>query len=126
MPKPRERVAAHEFSVTTSKHEADIRAAGERAIIAGKRTLSNTISVAGQSANRIDYVIKGPGNIVTQMAFSVRWTADGDPREVTLTVGDFMTGQQRIFLIPVAPKSIPALTSLQRFSAELRSQLSNN
>jgi hypothetical protein len=59
--------------VLTGLDDAGIRRAGQLALEAGKRFMTSTISEAGVSANRIDYVIRGPGNVMKHMTFSVAW-----------------------------------------------------
>lgn len=125
MTKLRDKVSAEEFSCVTPLDPAAIQQAGQTAAEAGKRTLQNSIKLAGSGSNHLDYLIKGPGGLVTQMAVRVSWSGADEQKHVNLSVGDFTTSRPVIFgFIPIGPASAPALTSLKRFSASLRSQLS--
>ena len=124
MVKAQDKVNATEFSVETGLDEREIRQAGQVAIEAGKRFMTSTISEAGVSANRIDYVIKGPGGIMQQMAFRVGWeqTPSGR-RRVQMKVGEYMTTRQTVLFVPVTPKSVTALVSVKRFAEALQREL---
>lgn len=125
MAKVHQKVSATEFSVETGLTDAQIRQAGQRAIEAGKRFMTNTINEAGVSSGRIDYVIKGPGNMVKQMNFSVSWSElSSGRRTVRLVIGDYLTAKSTVMFIPVTPASAPALGSVQRFAEALRRELS--
>ena len=124
MAKVHDKVNATEFNVETGLDDAGIRRAGQLALEAGKRFMTNTISEAGVSANRIDYAIKGPGNVMKQMTFSVTWreTTPGR-RRVQMKMGEFLTTRTTVFFVPVTPKSAPALGSVQRFSETMQREL---
>lgn len=120
----RDKVSAIEFTQETGLDPAQIRQAGLAAAEAGKRFLGSSISEASTNGSEIHYLIKGPAGVVKQMAMSVRWQETGNGRRnVRFSVGDFLTTQQRVFLIPVAPKSVPALGSARRFAEALRAEL---
>ena len=86
--------------------------------------MTSNISEAGVSANRIDYVIKGPGGIMQQMAFRVglEQTPSGR-RRVQMKVGEYMTTRQTVLFVPVTPKSVTALVSVKRFAEALQREL---
>lgn len=121
----REKVSAIEFIQETGRNDQEIRAAGQRAIEAGKRFISNGITENVVEPSAISYVIKGPGGLVTQMAMRVTWDDLGQGRRrVQFSVGDFVTAQSRVMMfIPLGPKSVPALTSARRFAEALRAEL---
>ena len=75
--------------------------------------MTSTISEAGVSTNRIDYVIKGPGGVMKHMSFSVSWqeTTPGR-RRVQMKTGQFLTTRSTVLFVPVTPKSAPALGSV--------------
>ena len=120
----RDKVSAIEFVDETGLDRHGIRAAGHRAMEAGKRFMSNTISESQVTDDFISYAIKGPGGFVTQMKMVVRWHELGQGRRrVSFSVGDFLTSQSKVMFIPISPKSAPALTSARRFAEALRAEL---
>jgi len=120
-----DKVAAIEFTQETRLDAAGIRAAGQRALEAGRRFMTSTISEAGSNATSIKYVAKGPGGFVEQMAMILRWEEIGDGRRrVHFSVGDYLTMQSKVFMfIPAGPKTAPALKSAQRFAEALQAEL---
>lgn len=124
--KLRTQVQAHEFTITTGASPDDIRRAGSRACEAGKRSMQSSVKEVAVAADRIQYEIKGPGGLVRQMQVALRIApVDGTRRQVSLTVGDFLTMRPVMFgFIPSGPKRAPAMKSLERFSARLRQELS--
>ena len=124
MAKVHDKVNATEFSIETGLDDAGIRRAGQLAVEAGKRFMTSTISEAGVSSNRIDYVIKGPGGVMKHMTFCVVWqeTTPGR-RRVQMKMGEFLTTRTTVLFVPVTPKSAPALGSVQRFSETMQREL---
>lgn len=119
-----DRVQAQQFKVRTALSPEQLREAGNRAMAVSKRALTSAVHEQQVDSDGISYEIKGPGGLVTQMSFRVTWrdTEDGD-REVALVVGKYVTARTTVMFIPVSPKRVPALGSLERFSAQLRSDL---
>lgn len=125
MPTVQDRVSANNFTTATRLSPSGIRDAGQRAIDHGRRFLTNTISEKQAGNSYIDYSIKGPGGLVTQMTFRVSWQEDGrGSRRVQLVVGDYMTAQQKLLaIIPLGPTTAPARVSLERFTTAFRKEL---
>jgi hypothetical protein len=121
----REKVSAIHFETETGLSPEQIREAGRRSMEAGRRFMNSTISETGGAAEIQGYVIKGPGGLKQQLAMTVSWEEIGQGRRrVSFEVGDFMTSQQTIMFIPIAPKTAPGLTSARRFAEALREELS--
>jgi len=119
----REKVAAEGFTITTSKTPEEIRAAGQRAIEAGKRFLTSSIKEGAVAGSTIQYVVRGPGGLLQWMLINVSWKDGDGGRRVTLAAPKYLTTRQRIMFIPVTPKRAPALGSLKRFAASLKIDL---
>ena len=103
-----------------------IREACRRAAEAGTRFLDKRIVEEEVVDSTISYAITGPGGFVQVMDFMVGWEGIGDGRRrVSLAIGDFMTNRMTLWgFIPIEPRSVTAMGSLQRFSARLRKELS--
>lgn len=125
MAKSVDRVNGLGFTSTTHLDGTSIRAAGQRACESGKRFMTNTINESTVGPDRIDYKIKGAGGLTTQLSFAVSWRdLEDGKREVQLSVGKFVTTQYKAMaFIPVAPKQVPARTSLERFARSFRAEL---
>lgn len=120
----RDKVAAIEFVIETNLSPGDIREAGQRSLEAGRRFMNSTISESAAGAAAQNYVIKGPGGFVSQMALRVSWDEPvGGRRRVQFEVGDFITSQSTVMFIPLGPKTAPGLTSARRFAEALRQEL---
>jgi len=119
-----EKVRAQAFTVSTDLSPEQLREAGQRAIAVSKRAMTSAVHEDRVSDHAISYKVKGPGGLVTQMAFAVTWDDNDDgTRKVSLKIGEYMTARTTVLFIPVTPKRVPALGSLERFSAQLRQDL---
>jgi hypothetical protein len=125
MAKIHDRVRANDFTLSTRLSPEQIRAAGARAAASGKRFLNNTITEKSASASGVEYQIKGPGNLVTQLGASLTWSAPGTDgsRTVRLETGTILTTRTTVMFIPVTPRMAPARVSYERFVAALRDEL---
>lgn len=122
-----EKVSSIEFEIETGLDVAGIRTAGQQAAEAGRRFLTTTVVETGESDAVIGYAVRGPGGLRNQMELFVQWTALGDDRrQVSLSVGDYVTHQQSFMFIPLSPRTAPALTSARRFAAALAAELSGS
>jgi len=120
----RTKIERYEFSVETRLGPGEIRAAGARAVEAGRRFLTNTISEQQVRDEGISYLVRGPGNIVKQMAMAVSWSPlAGGRHRVSLSVGDFLTVRPTFLFIPIGPRTVPAFGSLKRFSQAFQEEL---
>ena len=120
-----DRVRASDFTVSTQLSPEQIRAAGARAAESGKRVLNNTVSERSALVSGVEYQIKSPGGLVTQLRASLTWSEPGTDgsRSVTLSVGDILTTRATVMLIPITPKMAPARVSYERFAHALRAAL---
>jgi hypothetical protein len=121
----RESVAAEQFTIVTSKTPEQIRAAGLRAIEAGKRFMTSTPKEGAVTDDGIQYIVSGPGGLIQQMLINVGWTEVENGLRVTLEAPSYLTTRQSILFIPVTPKRAPALGSLKRFASSLKAELSS-
>lgn len=119
----REKIAAEEFTLTTSKSPTEIRDAGQRALESGKRFLTSSLKEGASEDSLIQYIASGPGGIIKQMLINVSWQDTPSGRQVTLKVPSYTTLRSTILFIPVSPKRAPALGSLRKFAASLKAEL---
>lgn len=125
MADPREKVDQECFQISSSVPLDRILKAGRRVAEASKTPLTSTVHEHQVGIDHISYVIKGPGGVVTQMDFDLRWGAP-DPagrRWISLDVGDFKVIRQFILGVIPGPRVIPALKSLRKFSTQMQREL---
>lgn len=124
MPSQVERVPLAEFSVTTRADEARIRDIAQRGTVAAKRSMGSSWKERSSGDGFINYAIVGPGGLVEQMAVTLRWSpAEDGAQRVTLSTGEYLTTRPTYMFIPLGPKSVPALKSLERFSDFVKGEL---
>lgn len=119
------KVAPLEFDVVTSMAHDDIQVLADLAAEQSARVLNSSVKPGKVTPSLLEYVVEGPGGLVTQMVFGLHLASDDAGKSrVRLEVGDFRTTRPAIFgLIPVGPKSAPALESLKKFVTFLQPRL---
>jgi hypothetical protein len=124
MPSQVERVPLAQFTVTTHADEARIRDVASRGMEVAKRALQSSVRETESGTGFQNYSVVGPGGFVTQLKFALRWEPSGEgTQRVKLDTGAFITSRQTFIFIPVSPKSVPGLGSLERFSKFVKSEL---
>lgn len=119
-----DRVGLAEFTVTTHADEARIRDVATRAMAVAKRAMQSSMKEGSGGPGYQGYLFVGPGGFVKQMAVTLRWEDVGEGKtRVQLKTGEYLTTRPTFMLIPLGPKSVPALGSLERFSKFVKGEL---
>lgn len=124
MPSQVERVALAQFTLTTHADEDRLRQVVRSAIEVAKRSMQSSVRETESGPGFQNFAVVGPGGFVTQLKFALRWEPAGEGTyRVRLQTGAFTTSRQTFMFIPVSPKSVPGLGSLERFSKFVKSEL---
>lgn len=124
MPSQVERVKLAEFTVTTHANDDRIRDVARAGTQVAKRSMQSSMKEKGSGPGTVIYSIVGLGGFVEQAQVALKWEEVGDgTTRVKLVTGSFMTSRQTFMFIPLTPKMVPGLASLERFSKYVRSEL---
>lgn len=113
-----------QFTVSSTLDHAEIKQLADLAAEQSARMLTSSIKPSRTTPSLLEYAVKGPGGIMTLMVFGLHLAAADGATQVRLEVGDFTTSRPALLgLIPIGPKTAPALGSLTRFVGFIRPKL---